>query len=1244
MKKRFFSMLCLIATAVAAMAQSWTAPVAPTQPSVTGGDMEAGAAYYILNVETGQFLTAANLWATRISLSEDGVPYMQVMVEALGEGEQETYPDGYKMRLNGTFYFNGPQPNGTMRSDYAVTDKYLFREYAAGGPATGQIDRRNQECWYFKITKNPGGHYYIQSYPGLAGFNENDDEFAGGDTPGAPVLFDFPADSKYIDWDFIPIDNVDLDEYAAYGKAFELYSARLRLYDMLCEAELYGADTSAAGAVYNNDNSTSEQIDNAVEALRPLVREALLVYGVKNSKPDSPIALTKYVLNNPDFASGNANGWKFTPGIGQNQGYQANQVYENTVDGIRIEQFIEAWRPAPALLSDGLIYQTVKGLPSGHYILECDGIARNATSEDDDENYVDPDEYRGAYLYYTDGTVVNHSASTLCDKEIEDEDGNYVRVPSHFTFEFDIQEVDSINIGLMFDDSNLTWVAADNFRLSIAGPSQALPSYVGLTSEVKTVEKLLGNDSEAQQTLIDAVAEALAEAKQLTDAASDKGKDSQYTAAYNKLHNARLALQTSIEAYKRAEAFIAQMQKDAETYSGKVYASLNEQLTEKREQMLDAYENRTLSTDDINAAISGYRDFLKTGIKAIFDEIAGTGSESAEPLDISILFDNMEYEYGTTQTAFAGGYPATNPVWMNETGTGNFKTNYGTAEVWDVKPFHIYRDFANLPKGKYSIETRAFVRIGSNDENYAQWQSGDLDSSMEYVYVYAGNSHSPLCNVAELALTDDYPTGSAALETADGTLYVPNQQASAYEIFTYEKYAELGAKTDVAASSVVATDGGTLHVGIVGTDNLPAGHWVVWHGWRLLYHGVSGSALDEALAQLILQAQELNAILVTAAQDHLDAAIQLGENALDGTDSEAKNNAIEALNQALEYAARSGELTDQIMDMYIKYTARQSELEGEYSDTTLPEILGKIGKCIEKEVFESNEQIENWLAELKIAFTRYLLSDKALDLASADAPGDITQLVENADFSVATTANRTAPEGWNLYLSSQTGNVQSNNGGYEAWHTGVASLSQDIYLLRDGLYRLTADAIYRFNDETSCTSALANGDAPIVEGYLYAAEDTVPVYFWLDETQTCASPEEAAELGLSGNTYTLNGRVLTNHVIVAPNSGAQVQTFFNGGRYNSVTVEFAVTEATPMPVTIGFYKTDTYPNSWIYVDNVHLYYLGNDGTGLADIVSDDRHRAAQHAIFTLDGRRSSRLVRGINIVRHADGSICKILH
>ena len=1243
MRQRLLTVMGLLCLTLAAMAQSWVAPVAPVEPTVTGSDVEAGSAYYIRNVGAAQYLTAANLWATRISLSEDGVPYVQIMVEALDEAEQETYPDCYKMRLNGTFYFNGPQPNGTMRSDYAVTDKYLFREYAAGGPATGQVDRRNQACWYFKITKNDHGYYHIQSAPGLNNFNVDGDEYAGGEVPGDPVLFDYPADSKFIDWEFIPVESVNLDDFEVYGAAFRVYSARLRLYDMLLDATRYGADTSAAGAVYNNDASTVEDINAAIDELRPLVRAAILAYGVKNSKADNPIDLTKYLLTNPDFSTGNTNGWVLTEGIGQNQGFQANNVYENTRDGIRIEQFIEAWRPAPAILGDGFIYQTITGLPSGHYVLECDGIARNTSSESSDD-YVSPEEYKGAYLYYTDGNVVNHSPETLCDIEMDDEDGNLVRVPAHFKFEFDIQDVESINVGLMFDDTNLTWVAADNFKFFMAGPSQALPSYVGLTAEVGTVEKLLKTDFEAQQAAADALKSALAEAKVLADAASDESKDAQYTAAYNKLHEARLNLLASIEAYKKAQAFIEQMNVDLEHYAADVYAPLAKQLGQKLDDFAAAYEERSLSAEQIAADIEGYNDFLKAGIKQIFDQLAAAGAEAKEPLEISILFDDMSYAYGEAQTAFAGGYPANNPVWMNETGTGNFKTNYSTAEVWDVRPFHIYRDLANLPKGKYSIQTRAFVRIGNNADNYTNWKNDTFDATAEYAYVYAGNNHAKLCNVAELALTENYPTGSAAIETEDGTtIYVPNQQQSAYEIFTFDKFAELGAKTDVEVAGVVATDGGTLRIGVVGTESLPAEHWVIWHGFKLFYHGMSGDALDEEIVQLMEQAQDANTGGVVAAEKKLADACELGNKALAASDIETKNQALSALTDALDYAGKSLPLVQEIVSQAQDYSIKIAELEGDFTDTALLTLLGQIDNAVKDEAFESNEKVEEWIVELKKDYARYILSNTLLDGATPDEPYDITLLVENADFSNGTTANRTAPKGWELYLSSQTGNVQSNNGGYEAWHTGVATLSQEVFLLRNGAYRLTADALYRFNDETSCTSALANGDAPIVDAFLFADNDSVPVYFWLDETQTCPSPEEATELGLNGNTYTLNGRVLTNHVIVAPNSGAQVQSFFDGGRYNDVTVNFSVSTDGEKPVKIGFQKNATYPNSWIYFDNVHLYYLGGDEVAIDDLADDSRHGSQPTSIYTLDGRVVNRLARGINIVRQADGRVVKVL-
>ena len=75
---------------------------------------------------------------------------------------------------------------------------------------------------------------------------------------------------------------------------------------------------------------------------------------------------------------------------------------------------------------------------------------------------------------------------------------------------------------------------------------------------------------------------------------------------------------------------------------------------------------------------------------------------------------------------------------------------------------------------------------------------------------------------------------------------------------------------------------------------------------------------------------------------------------------------------------------------------------------------------------------------------------------------------------------------------------------------------------------------------------------------------------------------------------------------------------------------------------IGLKKTVAVANDWCPFDNFRLEYLGTERPTAVNAVETDTN-ASPAAIFTLDGRQTNRLSRGVNIVRQANGKVVKVL-
>lgn len=1244
-------------------AQTWVPPTKPTRPAFPDleypelpiEDLEYGKAYYIRCVASGQFLTGANNWGTQISATEDMMPYASFVIEALDNAD---YPDCCTIRLNGVHYFSGYKPNGDYLENRKFENTYMFRE----NENTGQLDRRNQVCYYWKIVKE-GDYYRIQSAPGLGGFNTNGDQWIYEQGAGKPVLMNGTADTPGVDWQFVPYEGFDAEGYReqaeyyntmfeplkeqydkdfeAYQTALPIYNARLYLYELLCDATMCEANTEQAGAVYNNPESTVEEINAASEELRNQVRDQMIVYGTTKSTADNPIDLTKYLLLNPDFMAGNADNWDITPGIGQNLGYQANNIYLGEDGDVEVNQFIEAWTQAPVFLADGTISQTIFGLPSAHYRLECDAMSVNQTAVTDYDNYVDVEDYKGVYLYYSDGQIVVPSDFVVTAVRTEDENG-FVWHPQHFVFEFDIDKADSINVGMLIQDANVNWVLADNFRLYAAGPNQTPASFTALRAEYNTAKQLIKNLEEndydgAQASVENTLNETMDIALALIEAGADASKVEAYTAAFTALKDARTAMQASVAAYTRLEDFIEKLYEDQKNYAAKAYcepvAEVIGQIIMKAEDDADA---GILSVDDINALINGYDAQVSEAMMQVFKELAAKGEELEEPLEITSIYPHMSYAYGETQTSFANGYPAENPVWMNPGNLAQFKTNYSTAEVWDVRPFEIYREFTDLPKGKYRIETHAFTRVGENQANYDEYVQGNLNEG-GYAYIYAGNTKVDLPNVVELAVPET-ATGYAAVTVDEegGQIFVPNSQQSFYNLLSDPEATDRQAKSLVGADGIVATDGGTLRVGIVGTEQLPAKHWVIWSGFRLYYYGNSDevliAALNEELTELVIKADEAASIAgVEEPLQLLTSAVKHGTAALDAADVDSKSAAIDELRKALAVAEEEHKLMRELQETMFAYEGR--ELEGVYTGEEYPALLKEINGYIESEGagLKTLQQIRDLMAALPDAFYKHMLSNQLLDDATEVNPVEMTDLLVNADFSVATTANRTAPNGWVLELEKpDAGNVQSNNGGFEIWNTGGARLYQELPMLREGYWRLTTDGLFRTGNADEALKRYKAGTLDVY-GYLFANEDSTKLYSWFAENQ-CTTEE----LGLGG----MQRIVAEGDTLYAPNSGATIQNYYNAGHYLGNAVVFHYTQG---PVTVGVFKNadTTIAQDWIYVDNFRLFYLGTEPPVAVSSVNAISKNPV--AIYTMDGQRHARMQRGVNILRMADGSVRKVL-
>lgn len=1212
MKQRLLSVCAALALTAGAFAQSWTAPTEPVRPESparafleNAADVEDQGNYYVMNVGEGQFLVGANVWATQISLSDNATPYMQITT-VLQEGTENAWVMQRTNDANDKFYGDHGRDNGY---NPPAGRNHLFR---SGGD--GYVDMNNQGGDWFSFTKNANGYYYIQSSVEQGKFNNAAEEYAGSTGAGAYVKFTCTAEDPNIEWAFIPVESVDLstdyqstvDAYnqavVEYNKAYELYQAQLALYNKLNEAVKYGVAYTEAAAVYANASATLEELNAAYEALAPAVNRAAVLASIGESSEDNPIEITSFVLVNPDFTQGNVDGWTVAK-MGENLGYQSNQVYTTEETGVSLNRFIEAWYPTgTGALGDGGLSQSILGLPAGRYRLECDAIA----SWQGDENTI----VTGVYLYYNNGSYTIHSEESLY---------TFNGKPQHFTFEFDYDGADAMTIGLMTSATNANWVAADNFQLFAIGEVQTPATYTALRALAAEAGDIYINAEYAQATVKDACASALEEAEDLLSTTPEKEKSDEYQAAYTKLNDVLTEMKASVAAYKKFADLVEKMHADDQTYFEKPgYENYVEAIEALLETYESALEEGTYTNEQIEKAIEDFQPLLKNAVQKAFDDAVASGEPLNEPIDITPLFDQLSYVYSGSAVKYPN---LPDSLWQNTTKTENFKTQFGTAEVWNDTNFDVYREL-QLPKGKYTITVKGFYREADNAVNFDNYVA---EATGGFSYLYAGNSQTLMYNVANLCRTDSIEGFNGTFDAADGNkMYQPNNQQNAHYIFTHEPYAEQVLNT---VSTVLSSDG-TLRFGVKSGDGLMGNQWTVWEEFHIYYNAATASDYDAQIEALTEQLAMAEAHGVSATEQAIEKALTTGEKALATDDANTKIAAIDEMSNAIKAAEQSTQLVKDLQTTLSTYEDKQSALDADFVSNyeAFDVMIEEINSAIEAEEFESNEQIEAWINALPDEFMKYILGWDELDNATGENPVDVSMLMVNANLD-------DARNGW--VTECETKNGTDADGCVEFWNSTNFDMHQDIAMLRPGFYRLSVNAFYRAgnsDNEIGVLNALETTDTLLTnEAYLYAGAETAKIMQWtnLKDGALAGTLEEnqADYPTLNASNYTLG----TDQAFCAPNSRAAFETFIEAGRYlNYVIFEYKEGQGA---ISLGVRKNATIAYDWVPMDNFCLEYLGTEPpVAVESLQADADKRIANAAIYNLAGQKVSKMQKGIYIV------------
>ncbi len=970
--------------------------------------------------------------------------------------------------------------------------------------------------------------------------------------------------------------------------------AKAELITLIEAGNAHEVDTSASQAVYDNPNATLEQVLKAIEDQKAMNEAAitdLSEFFINNPhfSQDDPIedgiTTYDYDMEDPKGANGKAVAHY---GMQPVTGWTANAPSTNTVEGINngrasgvlalgSDAFLggKAFLP-PTAMSDGTTEGKLLGFIS----------VWSAMSQYTQQTSLPAGKFTIEVSYYNVGGTGTISKNLM--GFVEDNGTEHLGTTTQFaegkwlkeTIEFELDEVTSGYFTMGYTASNagsgsMPHLFIDGFALYYVGTGLNA-SLLGLQAAVTSANNVL--DTPFNADLKEALQSAIDAGQELVDAYSSDEEANR--AAMNAITELMAQVNKSIAAYDKLQKFYDNdLVPATEKYDEETYPELAEALSAMNDQVQDALNDCNWDNEQIDEVIASLTTTIKAEIQRLWDAAVASGETLEKDLGISPLFEQLAYTYSTTAVSNTS---VPDKEWKYGSAS-NFKTQYGTAEVWNQSPFEVSRTLANMPAGKYTITTRAFFRNADNETNFVNWSEENTPEAS----VFAGNAKTGLTNVAAIASNDPETFKNSA--TVAGEFYVPNNQETAYLIFNDDQYADALEKS----VSTVLTAEGDLKFGIKATQ-MAENSWVVWYTFSVAYNAIDDATIDAEIQGLLDEVEALrNEVIIPKASDELDTATDAGNEALASSDRDTKVAAIETLKQAIAYTQEGFTLTDKLMSARDHYNSLMETYGYDSSDTQLEALLAAI-----EDYMESNEMIQQTIDRLPALWAAYVLGQD-LSGATQDEAIDITGIILNPAF--------------------ETGN-------YDNWVITAA-----VDTLEDG----TKDRIGQ--NQGYQGASYTNGDitiAKFVEAWRPNGEAL--------HDGTIAQTIQAA---LPEGYYTLSADAYATNQTEIPEGGIQgAYLMANNGQSDYLT-SIAITETSGLPqhfsvtfysdgvnlVTVGL-KVVATNASWIAADNFALSYIGTTAPDAIQGVEADTRSLAGAAIYNLAGQRVQKAQKGIFII------------
>lgn len=745
----------------------------------------------------------------------------------------------------------------------------------------------------------------------------------------------------------------------------------------------------------------------------------------------------------------------------------------------------------------------------------------------------------------------------------------------------------TIEMGLAQDSAITNWMGLDNAKIEYYG--SGLKSYKYITTSLKSVIDEIEASGETVSTIY------TKKLLGLIDEANAATTKEQALAIYAKATPAVDEIRASVQAYKDLAALFAQ----CEDWMSEYGSSVADEAMGEIEEMQG---NTDLSIEEINAYIEKVKADVDKELKSHMSPgddatkfIVNPGFTKASDPDAD---PNAAQDFtGWTIEGATPGAGGTVDKRLCEVYQGNV---------------NIYQDLKGIQRGAYKLEIQAFVRSKGVEDAYNEFVAGAEDIK---AWIYAGDKKQKVKSIFGWHAENEAPSTSDSWSKVgtDPVWYVPNTMKTAYEAM-----AENSENYNNVVSALCVD--GNLRIGFEANDpNNTGSRWLLFHDFKLTYLGNDASlvkpVLDDIIATATATAEKpMTATAKTALTDALDAA----KKASAGTDGDAMMTAFSALAKANDAALVS-------VEAYAELEAAITKLDEEIAnntETASAESL-KAAEDLQKELTDAvaagsikNEEVGAKITAINLAINAM----KAVN-GSDDQPADYTWAVKNPDFADGT-KNWTIVNG-----TAKPGVANQVMEGYK----GTFDVYQDIANLPEGTYEVRCQGFYRYGwvDEKGLQAAYAK-DSIQLNAKLYANLDSVPL-------RDIIVLDEMAQSADGNNWKTFYDTKNDSTVYYLPDQRETARMRFDVKLYPNSLYTYVGKDGN---LRIGFCNNNSVDGDWSTVSDFQLFYLGTDSkhaesTGIEN-VNNANVVATQY--FSIDGRRTNGLTRGLNIIKFTDAN------